>query len=477
MIFGIVKSSNPKKFTGYLKQFNLFLLLTGFFAFSHNSFSQSGSNANNPGESVKESGSSVNSTAKYKGFQTLPEIYNRVGVIRLDDRLPRLKVMPDKGKGKKVLLKTQTATFKVHYTGFSAEAQAAFQYAVNTWASIISSGVPIVIYAKMESMSSPNILGQGGADDHIVNTPKAPIAGTAYALPLAEYFFNDNINHPDSADINLTFNTNFTWYYGTDGNCPNDKVDFVSVVLHEICHGLGYIPSMMCLQYQGQNLGVWGRPRYNHYDQNTWFPFIYDRFVYNGSGTKIMDKYPDMVDLGLYNELQSNNIYWKGPKTGIRKLYCPTTWEQGSSISHLDWTEPVNLMYPAIARGSVIHVPGESVLAQMADIGWKISGTTLNKISDENNSVSTVENYPNPFNSTTRIIFNLAENDKITINLYDILGRKIKTLVNDENYESGTYNFNWDGRDYNNLSVASGTYILKITGQKNNIAKKITILK
>lgn len=472
-----MKNLNRYKLICVKQYYSILLLLVISLIFSQQLFSQLNSADNPVATTVPENNNLKNLTTKYKGFQTLPEIYNRIGVIRLDDKLPRLKIVNETVKGKKVLLKTQTATFKVHYTGFSTPAQTAFQYAVDIWSSIISSGIPIVIYANLEPMSSANILGQGGADDHIVNPPNAPKAGTAYALPLAEYYFNNHINNPDSADINLTFNSNFSWYYGTDGNCPDDKVDFVSVVLHEICHGLGYIPSMLCLQYQGQNLGLWGRPRYNHVDQDTWFPFIYDHFVYNGSGVRIMDKYPDMVYNTLYSELQSNNLYWKGTKTGIRKLYCPTTWEQGSSVSHLDWTEPVNLMYPAIAHGSVIHIPGEIVLAQMADMGWKISGTTLNKISNQVFSTSTVENFPNPFNSNTQIIFNLVENDKISITLYDLLGRKIKTLVNNENYESGTYNFNWDGRDYNNLSVSSGTYILRITGQKNNIAKKITILK
>lgn len=67
--------------------------------------------------------------------------------------------------------------------------------------------------------------------------------------------------------------------------------------------------------------------------------------------------------------------------------------------------------------------------------------------------------FPNPFNPKTRISYELAEAGAVEITVYDLLGRKIQTLVN-ENQSAGSYHVYWHGDDGGGRQVASGAYLL-----------------
>lgn len=85
------------------------------------------------------------------------------------------------------------------------------------------------------------------------------------------------------------------------------------------------------------------------------------------------------------------------------------------------------------------------------------------------------QNFPNPFNPTTKINFELPFNSNVNIKILDITGREVKTLVND-NYNAGFYTAEFEGSN-----LASGIYFYKIVaaGEKENfvMTKKMTLLK
>jgi len=70
-------------------------------------------------------------------------------------------------------------------------------------------------------------------------------------------------------------------------------------------------------------------------------------------------------------------------------------------------------------------------------------------------------NYPNPFNPETRIQFQLAKHSNVQLLIYDVLGRKIRTLVSGR-LEGGYHIINWDGLDDDGTDAASGMYIYRI---------------
>jgi len=74
------------------------------------------------------------------------------------------------------------------------------------------------------------------------------------------------------------------------------------------------------------------------------------------------------------------------------------------------------------------------------------------------------QNYPNPFNPVTTISYQLPFDSKVNIEIYNILGQKVITLIN-ENKPAGYYDIQWDGLSQNGAKVASGIYIYRMTAE------------
>jgi len=87
------------------------------------------------------------------------------------------------------------------------------------------------------------------------------------------------------------------------------------------------------------------------------------------------------------------------------------------------------------------------------------------------------QNYPNPFNPSTTIGFNLAEsNVKVTMVIYNLLGQKVKTLVNDV-YNAGRHRVVWDGTNEAGMQVSTGIYLYRIQAGDMVQSKKLTLIK
>lgn len=84
--------------------------------------------------------------------------------------------------------------------------------------------------------------------------------------------------------------------------------------------------------------------------------------------------------------------------------------------------------------------------------------------------------YPNPFNSTTSIKFGCEYPGAIKLELFDIGGRKVRTLA-DCNFDTGEHELVWDGRNDQGRAVASGVYIYRLTSNEHVYAKKMILLK
>lgn len=86
-----------------------------------------------------------------------------------------------------------------------------------------------------------------------------------------------------------------------------------------------------------------------------------------------------------------------------------------------------------------------------------------------------LRNYPNPFNPTTMIYFELPKADNIEIKIYDILGRKVRTLYN--NYKkAGVYHMSWDGRNNFGGGVAAGIYFCRLKTKDQFKVHKMVLL-
>ena len=91
-------------------------------------------------------------------------------------------------------------------------------------------------------------------------------------------------------------------------------------------------------------------------------------------------------------------------------------------------------------------------------------------------TISAVEAWPNPFNPQTTIHFELGSPQKITVDIYDIAGRLVRSLVQDD-FPMGPQSVIWNGRDNSGRFAASGPYMVVISGQGDSQRLKVTLLK
>jgi FlgD Ig-like domain len=117
-----------------------------------------------------------------------------------------------------------------------------------------------------------------------------------------------------------------------------------------------------------------------------------------------------------------------------------------------------------------------------------VVGRTQNSVSSVNKADGNAprdftleQNYPNPFNPSTTIRFNVRKKAKVSVVLYDVTGREVSTLVNEER-GSGTYDAHWNGISNSGVPVASGTYFYRLLataddGSKTVETKKMTLIR
>jgi hypothetical protein len=271
----------------------------------------------------------------------------------------------------------QLSTINVHYgAGFPGTAQVAFQAAVDIWRTQVSSPVSIDIDANWVNFGEPLLLGEAGANCQFHDFPGAIRPSTWFVSSIAERlagtFIEDTCASPH--EIGASFNSMASWYLGTDGVPTSGTVDFESVVLHELGHGLGFIGSA---DVSG-GLGTVG-------DQG--LPYIYDANVVDRAGTSILNTsvYPNgsttMASLLQGSGVSGPGLFWGGANGiaangGARPvLYAPGSFQDGASYSHLDEnTYPAgdlnSLMTPILGFAEVVHTPGPIVLGTLTDMGW-----------------------------------------------------------------------------------------------------------
>jgi flagellar hook assembly protein FlgD len=87
-----------------------------------------------------------------------------------------------------------------------------------------------------------------------------------------------------------------------------------------------------------------------------------------------------------------------------------------------------------------------------------------------------LQNYPNPFNPTTKIQYELPKSGDVRIQIFNLNGQLVKTLGGDHQVQ-GTHTVDWDGRNNDGHTVASGMYIYQVAFENSVLAKKMLFIK
>lgn len=106
----------------------------------------------------------------------------------------------------------------------------------------------------------------------------------------------------------------------------------------------------------------------------------------------------------------------------------------------------------------------------------KLTNDTPSQYASSINPLISINNYPNPFNPSTKINFSLKHTADVNISIYNTKGQKVKDF-GVQNRTSGTHSLQWDGKDNNNHSIAGGIYFIRISSDKYMLTSKMVMLK
>jgi hypothetical protein len=310
------------------------------------------------------------------------------GVCYAGTKVKRIYIPPPKGALRRADSKGG-GSITVIYTGFTEEAKAAVDFAVKILEGMLPADLHMTIKASWTKISDSGVLGNSAITAFAAGWAIDALNPFAYyPVAVAEKIAGKSLNLNNEADVELVLNSTAKWYFGTDGNTPTSKYDLVTVVIHELCHGLGFFDSMTT----DGTTGSYGIGTY---------PVVYDTYIENLAGYKLTDTTIFKQNSSdLYNELVGGQLYFDGPLTrkflnGDRaRLYAPSTWDPGSSVSHLDElrTPQVNsLMTPFLDFGEAIHDPGNLTLSVLGDVGWINTRIIPGKVKDTEEHISEIE--------------------------------------------------------------------------------------
>jgi hypothetical protein len=301
---------------------------------------------------------------------------------------------------------------------WSAPAKAAFRAAADVWERAVESRVPIEVEATARNLG-PGVLGGAGPFDFLRNegatVTRADRAPTSAEVrddvfePVALY--NARVGRDAlppqggerNPDIEAEFNPNAGGLYlGTDARPAANQIDFRTVVLHELGHGLGFA-GMASVEAGRASIGISGV----NGDTGVRSGVSFDQLVYATSaaqagtgGTRLLSL-PD-GSAALRAALTGDQLYWSGQQAitaagGKVRLHAPaqcgeqgppracrpgeSPFVEGSSYSHLDERRyargtPPGLMTPYLEAGETYVDPGQIALGMLADMGWAVPALT-----------------------------------------------------------------------------------------------------
>ena len=255
--------------------------------------------------------------------------------------------------------------FVVNYKNFPDWAKNEVQAAIDLWAVNFDSKVPVNVDATWARSSTSDILGSARPDRYYSKFSGAPDPSLWYASALANAVAGKDLDL-DNPEIIIQINSEADWDLDGLGTPTRYEYDLKSVMFHEMAHGLGFLSTSSFIfdRTKGQNVGILLQPT----------PF--DAYLQTEDGNRLVDLPSPSFELG---QALTSRLVWSGPEgikanNGVKPLmYTPTSYEGGSSVSHVDENTFTNsgtdaVMTPNLEAGEVFNEPGPILLAMMKDL-------------------------------------------------------------------------------------------------------------
>ena len=256
------------------------------------------------------------------------------------------------------------STINVNYINFPDWAKKELQSAVDIWAANFQSKVVITIDATWSNSQSISVLGSARPGGYFAGFSGAPDSSLWYPSALANALAGKDLDLRN-AEMVININSKGSWNRRGDGAPTTREYDLKSVFIHEMAHGLGFLSNDSYDSFFG----------FGSIEQPT--PF--NAYTQTPDGRRLADLPSPSLELG---KALRSTLVWSGAlgiaaNGGVKPvLYTPSTYEDGSSISHLDeknYAESAldKVMTPNLDAGEVFAGPGPILLAMMADLRAK----------------------------------------------------------------------------------------------------------
>lgn len=231
----------------------------------------------------------------------------------------------------------------------------AFAFAASIWGARLASGVPIRVEAAMDALTcTPTSATLGTAGTRTVHRdfPGAVVAGTWYPQALANALAATDLD-PFNGDIIATFNSlldggaclgGARWYYGLDGLPPPGDVDLVTILLHELGHGLGF-QTFVTLS-TGARLADRDDLYMRLLERDDAVPAGYPAMS-NAQRVAASTSDPHLQWIGTRVNTDGAGFLMAGVVGGRLRMHAPAPQQPGSSVSHFSVAlAPDQLMEP-----------------------------------------------------------------------------------------------------------------------------------
>ncbi|MBN4065773.1 T9SS type A sorting domain-containing protein [Candidatus Amoebophilus asiaticus] len=263
---------------------------------------------------------------------------------------------------------------------------------------------------------------------------------------------------PSFPDAEATFDFGYKWN-STLNDPAADEFDLYSVALHELTHAMGFTSLV----------GSDGESQFKDTNGDNIFMF-FDQYIINQSSSELVGGEPPGLQTNS-TDVTSNALNFKILDAMIVPLYSPTTFSNGSSMSHLDNSRISGVsyvMHPSITIGTKVRTLHADEINIFPKLGYTIESNLLYNSIDDDIVIQANEFniYPNPAIDYVNISWKDLGISDFTIRLTNILGSEILTIKSDELTPNTTL------KRLDITTFPNGVYFISIDNQHSKVIKK-----
>jgi hypothetical protein len=202
--------------------------------------------------------------------------------------------------------------------------------------------------------------------------------------------------------------------------------------------------------------------------------------LYNSGSPTANDEAVDKTGVSIDGPDAGTDSSMYLPDTPIASQLSALNHSSGTSVQRLDYSEGAQTM----SGGNGVTGADETsedlnntfTNAYAPTPNDSLVTTGIEDLSTIPTDFDISQNYPNPFNPNTTIKYQLPQLSQVTVTIYNLLGQKVKTLVNEQK-KPGYYEVEWNGLNDHGVQVATGLYIYRIHAADFVRSKKMLLLK